>query len=192
MNKKSADVLAAVLTAVAWFWTAYECDTIGIDVFDMILMKERTGGLFVWVLAAVLTVLMINEKQIKIDGLGREYDYSPKPYKVLCRSGWVKPKYIYRHKTDKPIYTVKDDDMLVEVTEDHSLFNDKQEKIKPSEVTEDTKLEYYDGDIFTDFNTLSDDDKVDDNWLWLLNANIKIKKRFLMSVQFDEYKNMED
>ena len=57
MNKKSADVLAAVLTAVAWFWTAYECDTIGIDVFDMILMKERTGGLFVWVLAAVLTVL---------------------------------------------------------------------------------------------------------------------------------------
>lgn len=56
-NKKSADVLAAVLTAVAWFWTAYECDTIGIDVFDMILMKERTGGLFVWILAAVLTVL---------------------------------------------------------------------------------------------------------------------------------------
>ena len=57
MNKKSADVLAAVLTAVAWFWTAFECDTIGIDVFDMILMKERTGGLFVWILAAVLTVL---------------------------------------------------------------------------------------------------------------------------------------
>ena len=57
LNKKSADVLAAVLTAVAWFWTAFECDTIGIDVFDTILMKERTGGLFVWVLAAILTVL---------------------------------------------------------------------------------------------------------------------------------------
>ena len=57
LKKKSADVLAAVLTAVAWFWTAFECDTIGIDVFDMILMKERTGGLFVWILAAVLTVL---------------------------------------------------------------------------------------------------------------------------------------
>jgi hypothetical protein len=56
-NRKSADVFAAVLTAVAWFWTAFECDNIGIDVFDMILMKERTGGLFVWVLAAVLTVL---------------------------------------------------------------------------------------------------------------------------------------
>ena len=59
LQKKSADALAAVLTAVAWFWTAFECNTIGIDVFDMILLKERTGGLFVWVLAAVLTVLTL-------------------------------------------------------------------------------------------------------------------------------------
>ncbi len=59
LNKKSSDVLAAVLTAVAWFWTAFECSTIGIDVFDMILLKERTGGLFVWILAAVLTILTI-------------------------------------------------------------------------------------------------------------------------------------
>ena len=29
--------LAMVLTAIGWFWTAYECDTIGIDVFDMLL-----------------------------------------------------------------------------------------------------------------------------------------------------------
>lgn len=57
LNKKSSDAVAAVLTAVAWFWTAFECSTIGIDVFDMILLKERTGGLFVWILAAVLTVL---------------------------------------------------------------------------------------------------------------------------------------
>ena len=132
---------------------------------------------------------LINEKQIKIDGLGREYDYSPKPYKVLCRSGWVAPDYIYRHKTDKPIYTIKDGDMLVEVTEDHSLFNDKREKIKPSEVKAYTKLEYYSGNIFTDFNTLSNSDKVDDNWLWLLNANVKIKEEFLASVKLDKYKN---
>ena len=51
--------LAMVLTAVAWFWTAYECDTIGIDVFDLLLLKARTGGTFVWVLAAVLTYLTI-------------------------------------------------------------------------------------------------------------------------------------
>ena len=47
---------AKVLTAVAWFWTAYECDTIGIDVFDM-LLKRFPGQL--WIMAAVLTWLTI-------------------------------------------------------------------------------------------------------------------------------------
>lgn len=77
------------------------------------------------------------------DALGREYDTSVKSYRVLCRSGWVHPSYIYRHKTDKPLYTISEGEMSVTVTEDHSLFTDKQEKIKPSEITSDTKLEYY-------------------------------------------------
>ena len=81
------------------------------------------------------------------DALGREYDVSKKPYKVLCRSGWVAPEYIYRHKTKKPLYEVSEGDMSVTVTEDHSLFTDKQEKIKPSEISGSTNLEYYDGKI---------------------------------------------
>lgn len=48
---------AWALTAVAWFWTAHECATINIDIFDSILLKEQTNGAFVWVLAAVLLVL---------------------------------------------------------------------------------------------------------------------------------------
>lgn len=48
--------LAMALTAVAWFWTAYECDTIGIDVFDM-LLKRFPGQL--WIMAAALTYLTI-------------------------------------------------------------------------------------------------------------------------------------
>lgn len=47
---------AKILTGVAWFWTAYECDTIGIDVFDM-LLKRFPGQL--WIMAAVLTWLTI-------------------------------------------------------------------------------------------------------------------------------------
>lgn len=90
---------------------------------------------------------LINEGQISIDELGREYDYSEKPYYVLCRSGWVEPSYIYRHKTDKDIYEIKDNDMVVEVTEDHSLFNSNKEKIKPSEINDDTELEYFNGKI---------------------------------------------
>ena len=95
---------------------------------------------------------IFNASESYIDALGREYDTSYKPYKVLCRSGWMEPKYIYRHKTNKPLYTVSDTDMSVTVTEDHSLFNDKQEKIKPSEINKDTKLEYYQGEIKGDSN----------------------------------------
>ena len=90
---------------------------------------------------------LINVKEIKIDELGREYDYSDKPFEVLCRSGWMSPEYIYRHKCDKDIYEISEGDMRVEVTEDHSLFNSDKVKIKPSEITEDIKLEYYTGEI---------------------------------------------
>lgn len=98
---------------------------------------------------------LINESEINIDELGREYDYSKKNYLVLCRSGWVEPSYIYRHKTDKDIYEIIDGDMKVEVTEDHSLFNSKQEKIKPSEITDETELEYYTGEILSNDSILT-------------------------------------
>ena len=39
-------LLTWMLVAIAWFWTAYECDTIGIDVFDAILFKAATNGVF--------------------------------------------------------------------------------------------------------------------------------------------------
>lgn len=101
------------------------------------------------------------------DALEREYDTSEKPYKVLCRSGWVKPEYIYRHKTDKPLYEVSEGNMSVTVTEDHSLFNDKQEKVKPSEIDGNTKLEYYKNKI---------DESTDFRWLTKQHARIMAKK----------------
>ena len=54
MNAKK--ILTWALVVVAWFWTAYECDTIGIDVFDM-LLKRFPGQL--WLMAAVLSYLTI-------------------------------------------------------------------------------------------------------------------------------------
>ena len=49
-------MLAKVLVVIAWFWTAYEGDAIGIDVFDM-LLKRFPGQ--VWIMAAVLSYLTI-------------------------------------------------------------------------------------------------------------------------------------
>ena len=97
------------------------------------------------------------------DALGREYDTSKKLYKVLCRSGWVTPEYIYRHKTDKPLYEVSEGNMSVTVTEDHSLFNENGEKVKPSEISNETKLEYYTDKIETStrgFLYLKDEQRV--------------------------------
>jgi hypothetical protein len=51
---KPRKLLTAVLVVLAWFWTAYECHTIGIDVFDM-LLKIFPGQ--VWIMAAVLSYL---------------------------------------------------------------------------------------------------------------------------------------
>lgn len=51
---RSSRAVAAVLTVSAWFWTAYECDNIGIDVFDAVT-KRFPGEL--WILAAVLSYL---------------------------------------------------------------------------------------------------------------------------------------
>ena len=73
---------------------------------------------------------IIDEANIQIDALNREYDYSEKPYWVLCRSGWCDCKYVYRHKTDKDIYRVSDSNsLIVDVTEDHSLYNKDKEEI---------------------------------------------------------------
>ncbi len=54
-------IAGAVLCAAAWLWTAYEIDTIGIEVFDRIVRRlwffsSDIPGM-VWILAILLTVL---------------------------------------------------------------------------------------------------------------------------------------
>lgn len=137
---------------------------------------------------------VIDENHIKIDKLGREYDYSSKPYFVLCRSGWCDVKYVYRHKTDKQIYRVKDGDTVVDVTEDHSLFNHEKNEIKPTEINDMTKLEYYDMDNIRPLNYIgSNIDNVkylgfmlgkrkrERVPLFVLNATIDVQKTFFHS-----------
>ncbi len=55
-NPPRVGLPARLITIVAWFWTAYECHTIGIDVFDM-LLKRFPGQL--WIMAAVLSYLTV-------------------------------------------------------------------------------------------------------------------------------------
>ena len=89
---------------------------------------------------------LIDTYNISKDVLGREYDTTEKNYSVLCRSGWCKPSYVYRHKTDKNLYRITDKQdnktCVSDITEDHSLFDRNMQKMKPSEINDNTKLEY--------------------------------------------------
>lgn len=124
---------------------------------------------------------------------GRQYDLLTKDYQILCRSGWCNPQYFYKHETKKDVYRVNDNKSIVDVTKDHSLFNDSQEEVKPTEINENTKLEYYNGEsIFDKFNVFENDDKflktqaaliknhkVDRLTIQILNGTLNNKKKFL-------------
>jgi DNA polymerase I len=71
--------------------------------------------------------------EITIDVNGQQRDFSPKEYQILTRSGWKEIKYVYRHGTDKKIHRITTKDRLINVTEDHSLFQNGI-KVKPSEL----------------------------------------------------------
>jgi len=141
---------------------------------------------------------MIDEDSVEVDVLGREYDYSKKNYKVLCRSGWCEPSYIYRHKTSKPIYTVSEGEMSIDVTEDHSLFTEDKKEIKPSQIKSTTKLEYYtDKSIYSDFNTVTQKEydyvsKTYGGTVAIMNADKLTKKIWFNLHKNDNFKTKKD
>ena len=64
--------------------------------------------------------------------------------------GWTKVHRIIRHKCSKKVYRVTTLDGHIDVTEDHSLLNEKGIMIKPGEISINTRLlstKYVDGDI---------------------------------------------
>ena len=52
-------------------------------------------------------------------------------YQVWSRNGWTNIKRVIRHKTTKKIYRILTHTGVVDVSEDHSLLNSKNEIIKP-------------------------------------------------------------
>lgn len=147
---------------------------------------------------------LIDDKKVEVDSLGREYDCSRKPYKVLCRSGWMEPEYIYRHHTDKDLYRITDTEtgMVCCVTEDHSLFNSNMKKVSPLQLKGGDKLEYYHGDVLSPRKTSGvtierakafaslvacghNIDKVDDE---LLNGSIECCKAFIKCLEVKGWK----
>lgn len=141
---------------------------------------------------------IISEDKVREDVVGREYDYSEKPYWVLSRNGWQDVQYVYRHKTNKDIYRIEDGDMVVDITEDHSLYDSERREVKPSEITEDCVLEYvgYENLISNVCNMhptesviygkLLNRGRLQTLPIELLNANKNAKKSFLGTLDRDK------
>ena len=88
-----------VLCAIGWIGTAYECDKIGIDIFDKFL-KAFPGE--VWLLAAVFTVLMCwwMANLLPIRGLCAILMLYPAelfPAVRLCDTGWRIPLVVFAY-----------------------------------------------------------------------------------------------
>ena len=60
--------------------------------------------------------------------------YALTNYEVWSDKGWNPIKKVIKHKTNKKLYRVLTHTGCVDVTEDHSLCDNKGEKVKPSEV----------------------------------------------------------
>jgi DNA polymerase elongation subunit (family B) len=95
-----------------------------------------------------------DSEYIDLDGLR---DYEAKPFEVLTVNGWKNINYVYRHGTDKQIHRVTTKDRLVNVTEDHSLFQDGIQ-IKPSTLKRGDSIDVYNQlDKFDSLSDLSED-----------------------------------
>ena len=84
---------------------------------------------------------LFNEKSIYLDN-EKLRDYEEKPYEILTRGGWKNIKYVYRHGTDKKIHRITTKDRLINVTEDHSLFQNGVE-VKPSTLIQGDLIDTY-------------------------------------------------
>jgi len=87
-------------------------------------------------------------------------DHSIKPYQILTRSGWRHIKYVYKHGTDKKIHNIVTKDRYVNVTEDHSLFQNGVE-IKPSELKRGDIIDVID----VPFSEIKSEMSLDKAWL---------------------------
>lgn len=107
--------------------------------------------------------------------------YIPDNMQVWTHKGWSKVKRLIRHKTVKKIYRVYTSNGLVDVTEDHSLLDDKCNIIKPVDCDVGQELLHNKLIINIDKNVYQQSYNEDDGFI---AVNIKyqeiIQKHFLI------------
>ena len=92
----------------------------------------------------------------------KEYNTCSK-YLVWSNNGWTAIKSVMRHKVEKKIFRINTHIGCVDVTEDHSLYTDKNIKISPKDCTLETKLLHKKYDLEWEF-----DNKINKEYAFIL------------------------
>lgn len=149
-----------------------------------VYLKDGKGNLHI-----IAINELFNEKSEYLDS-DKQRDYEEKPYEILTVNGWKSIKYVYRHDTTKNIHRVVTKDRLIQVTEDHSLFQDEVE-IKPSTLNKGDKIDITNNlDIFNKLgdNKLSEAFNMGTELIHtnlnkipyeILNSSIDVKKEYI-------------
>jgi DNA polymerase elongation subunit (family B) len=111
-----------------------------------ILLKNEYGNII------IKTIDSINESNIwtfyEDDKYNDKEINNNISYKVWTENGWKKINKIIRHKTNKKMYEIITPYGYVKVTEDHSLLDKYNNRIKPTECNNKTELLYSFPDIY--------------------------------------------
>ena len=124
------------------------CDSVEYD--TPVYLKDIEGNLTI---LSISDLFNENSKIMSPDGLR---DLSPKKYQILTKNGWKNINYVYRHETNKPIHKLVTKDRLVNVTSDHSVFQNG-EQIKPTQLVRGDKIDIMEIPVLKNDDTMTVD-----------------------------------
>lgn len=108
---------------------------------EPLLLRNNNGKIIIKTIETLSTEWKSYEEFKPFDTNRRNKEQSSTDLEVWSNNKWTKIKRVIRHKTKKDIYRVNTHCGVVDVTEDHSLLNEKCEKIKPGKcIIGETKL----------------------------------------------------
>jgi DNA polymerase elongation subunit (family B) len=104
---------------------------------------------------------------------------------VYTENGWTKIKKCIRHYTNKKLYRITTHTGSVIVTEDHSLLNEDNEKIKPEDCKIGTKLLHWDNIDLNNFNSEYNINNLINRDVIICSNKLEVQKIYLTLLKYN-------
>jgi DNA polymerase elongation subunit (family B) len=162
-----------------------------------IILKNKVGNI------VIKTIDSINRsnlwKSYENDKYGDKQVNDNIPFEVWTEQGWKKINKIIRHKTNKKIFEVITSNGYVKVTEDHSLLDIHNNRIKPKECNMETELLHSFPNVFNNtlisdvsgFITATTQEEALNYYLYCKkiykNVNVSLINKSIFKISFNDY-----